>query len=247
VHLPRLRAVVVEGLFAAITLVAAVVASIVVFSMVSYGLGVPTSRDPLGVRTWSFSPAGWLGFIALVVAVAPVGEEVFFRGLFYNALRQRLHTIVAAPLQALVFGFLHPFDFANAAAVATMGLSLALIYEWRKTLLSPILLHAVANTVGFVFITWMFAPDPSAPRLGVRALAHQGGCVVTEVASGSAAEAAGILVGDVIIAVDGQPVADFPALADAVRKHRQGDTVSVEFNRGGEAHVVDAVLKRLQE
>ena len=88
------------------------------------------------------------------------------------------------------------------------------------------------NAVGMVLLAWSLAADAAAPRIGVLGEAHQGGCLVTEVVPGGAAETAGLQVGDVITAVDGESVADIPGVARVVRKHQVGDTVSIEFLRG---------------
>jgi membrane protease YdiL (CAAX protease family) len=245
---PRPRAILVEALFALLATPVVFMVGIAVFVIVAnLFVGMVSPTDPWGPRTRSFNQIEWLAFIALAVAVAPLAEEVFHRGMLYNALRQRIHPILAAPLQAIVFGFLHPFDLASRAFVVTGGLALALVYEWRKTLLAPILLHVAINAVGMTYITWAIAADAAAPRLGVRGEAHKGGCLVTEVAPGSTAATANLQVGDVITAVDGEPVADILRLSQVIRRKRVGDTVSVEFIRGGKAQRVDAVLKGLKQ
>jgi len=82
--------------------------------------------------------------------------------------------------------------------------------------------------VGMVLLSLNLAAEADAPRMGVLGEARRGGCQVTEVVPGGAAETAGIRVGDVITAVDGEPVADIPSIARLVRAHRLGDTISVE-------------------
>ena len=57
----------------------------------------------------------------------------------------------------------------------------------------------------------------------------------------------GLHVGDVITAVDGQHVADIPGIARVIRTLQVGDTVAVEFLRGGKAHRADVVLARLRK
>ncbi len=177
----------------------------------------------------------------LALLVAPVAEELFFRGMLYNALRRRLHLVVAALLQALVFGFLHPFAVVDSALVALVGLTCALLYEWRKTLLTPMLLHSMVNMVGIVVMQVAVAV---APRLGVISEAHEGGCQITLVEPASAADAAGLQAGDVITAVDREPAPDPPSLARIIRSKLVGDRVVVEFLRDGTAQQVDAVLKK---
>ena len=68
--------------------------------------------------------------------------------MLYNALRRRLPVIVAAPIQAVIFALVHPFGLAYRAGIAVIGLALAVFYEWRKTLVAPMLLHAMINADG---------------------------------------------------------------------------------------------------
>jgi Do/DeqQ family serine protease len=68
------------------------------------------------------------------------------------------------------------------------------------------------------------------------------GAFITNVGAGSAAEAAGLRVEDVIVAVDGQSVDSPDALRNLIGLHRPGETVSVAYIRDGERQRVDAVL-----
>src|SRR5205085_5209362 len=46
--------------------------------------------------------------VVLVIAViAPIAEEIFFRGMLFGGLRRRLSTIPSAAISAIVFGALH--------------------------------------------------------------------------------------------------------------------------------------------
>ena len=59
------------------------------------------------------------------------------------------------------------------------------------------------------------------------------GALVVNVKAGSPAAAAGLEKGDRIVAIDGQPIRDFPQLAQVIRKHVPGDTVTVRYVRDG--------------
>jgi membrane protease YdiL (CAAX protease family) len=242
-RLPRPRTVLVEALVALLVLPVVCVGMIAVSEIAAKLLGeLGTRTVPWGARAETFGRTDWLAFIALAVTLGPVAEETFYRGMLYNLLRQRLHPILAALIQAALFGYAHPFGLANSITIGGIALVLAFVYEWRKTLLTPILLHAAVNSVGMVFVAASVAAAAAAPRLGVWGEAHQGGCLVTDVMSASAADSAGLKAGDVITSVDGQPVADIPDIVRIVRTHRVGDTVSVEYVRGGEAHRADVAL-----
>jgi membrane protease YdiL (CAAX protease family) len=247
-RLPRPRTIFVEALFALLAVVAVQVVQATFFLSLSYLFGdqaVP--RYPFEPIVRSPNRIESLGFLILVVLVTPVAEEVFFRGMFYNALRQRLNPVVAAPLQAVVFALLHPYGLVGSAAVALYGLAFALIYEWRKTLLAPVLLHTLVNAVVMAVMVWGIAADAAAPRFGVYGETHQDGCLVTKVVPNTAADTAGLQIGDVVITLDGDPVADMRSLTQAVRTKQVGQKVVVEFIRRGKTHQVDAILKKLQE
>lgn len=68
------------------------------------------------------------------------------------------------------------------------------------------------------------------------------GALVQEVFPDSAADVAGIEAGDVIIAIDGKPVADASELRNTIGLKRTGDKVSVQLIRGGKKRAVQATL-----
>jgi Do/DeqQ family serine protease len=60
------------------------------------------------------------------------------------------------------------------------------------------------------------------------------GAYIHEVATGSAAEKAGIKPGDVIVGIDDTAINTPAALQEKVNSYRPGDTITVKVNRGGE-------------
>jgi S1-C subfamily serine protease len=76
-------------------------------------------------------------------------------------------------------------------------------------------------------------PDFSFEGEGVR---------VQQVMPGSGAEKAGIVAGDVIVALDGEAVADLRSFSTLLKSHAPGDKVEVTVSRGGEETTVSAVL-----
>jgi hypothetical protein len=72
---------------------------------------------------------------------------------------------------------------------------------------------------------------------------HSGpGVRVQQVIPGSAAEAAGILAGDVVVALDGEEVADLRSYSTLLKTFQPGDEVTVTLRRGDEEITVTAVL-----
>lgn len=59
------------------------------------------------------------------------------------------------------------------------------------------------------------------------------GVTLTEVTPGGAADEAGLRPQDIVTAIDGQPVSAAEDLIVAIRNHRPGDVVTLEYERGG--------------
>ena len=69
-------------------------------------------------------------------------------------------------------------------------------------------------------------------------LSHDGALVVVSLAEGEAADAAGILLGDLLIAVDGRPLARPSDLLDALSGVSEGGSLRATVLRGGVPHEV---------
>ncbi len=96
--------------------------------------------------------------VVLAVGVGPACEEVFFRGMLYNALRQRVRPAAAAVGQAAAFGLCHLSYGPGYAIVAGLfGLALAGVYEWRRTLAAPLAVHALQNAAVVAVGLWASA------------------------------------------------------------------------------------------
>jgi membrane protease YdiL (CAAX protease family) len=100
---------------------------------------------------------GTVGQIAagfMIICIAPIAEEFFFRGFFYRALRSRYSVLVAALIDGLLFGVIH-WDFSSASnllivpPLAALGFMFCLVYERTGTLYPVIALHALNNAIAF--------------------------------------------------------------------------------------------------
>ncbi len=88
----------------------------------------------------------------VVVVVAPIGEEFFFRGFFYRSLRSRLGILAAATVDGIVFGLIHYSGSETLELIpvlAFLGFVFCLVYERTKTLYTVIALHALNNSIAY--------------------------------------------------------------------------------------------------
>jgi membrane protease YdiL (CAAX protease family) len=244
--MPSLRRVWLELRWALALLPVVFAIKIVVFSVATFVLGsADTPNEGWVPVARSASRLELIVFALSALLVAPVAEELAFRGLLYNKLRRSLPAPLALILQAAAFGlFHHSLGVEFACAIAVGAVIIGLFYDWRKTIVAPMLLHALVNVVGVTIVLASAAADANSPRLGVGVVASDQGCVVTGVAEGSAADRAGIKVGDVITTVDGTPVRTFRELSATIHQYEIGDQVRVDMMREGKPKQVDALLSR---
>ncbi len=70
------------------------------------------------------------------------------------------------------------------------------------------------------------------------------GVMLSGVAPGSGAEAAGLQKHDAILSIAGKPLKDFNSFAEILAPYKGGDTVEIEFLRGGELHTAPMMLTK---
>ena len=96
-----------------------------------------------------------LGFAAVVLA--PVAEELLFRGVFYTFLKQRGFPGLALWGTSVLFGIIH-FNLGALIPLICLALIWTRLYERTSNLLAPITGHVMFNTVNFLLLT-MDLPD----------------------------------------------------------------------------------------
>lgn len=90
--------------------------------------------------------------ILLAVIMAPLFEEIVFRGIIQKGLINKgVKPINAILIASVVFGLVHgnPWQFVGAVLLGTV---LGLVYHKTKSLLLPILLHAFNNLCSAILI-----------------------------------------------------------------------------------------------
>ncbi len=126
------------------------VAFLVIAAAWTSALGIKDHENvPIDLGTRD-SAAAFAVAALLVCVVAPVCEELFFRGYLFGALRRR-GLLLATVVSAAAFGLAHaasaPLGFI--VPLAALGAILALLYERTGSLYPPIALHALNNSVAF--------------------------------------------------------------------------------------------------
>jgi membrane protease YdiL (CAAX protease family) len=89
------------------------------------------------------------GLAIFAVVVAPIVEELFFRGFVFNAMRSKLPVGWAAVVTGTMFGVVHAFGSPVGFLVplALLGTVLCLVYWKTGSLLPCIALHSLNNCI----------------------------------------------------------------------------------------------------
>lgn len=125
--------------------VAWLVASAVTLAMVALfeRLGLPAEPQPAEQAIATLEP--WLVILAIVV-LAPVAEEVFFRGVAFNAWLAERGRRFAYIGSALLFAAIHT-SLISLLPIFGLGLALAWVYRRTRSLVAPIAMHATVNGI----------------------------------------------------------------------------------------------------
>ncbi len=86
-----------------------------------------------------------------IIFIAPVAEEVFFRGFIFGGLRRYLNLPIAGLISGTLFAMAHG-DPGLVVPFAGVGLVLAFLYERTGSLYASIGVHFVFNSVSFMLL-----------------------------------------------------------------------------------------------
>lgn len=107
-----------------------------------------------------FSWFGAVGMFVMGGLLAPLAEEMFFRGVLYPWMRSRWGVWAGIVGSGLIFGAVHG-EISISAATAVMGMGLAWLYERSGSLWPSILVHIINNAVKILLLYLLLAIDPA--------------------------------------------------------------------------------------
>lgn len=113
---------------------------------------------------------------------------------------------------------------SNEASIE--GICFAIPIDDVKDMIQDIITHGYVTGKPYVGVTLQTVNAQAAARYG-----RAGGAYVQSVVPGAAADKAGLQAGDIITAVDGEPVDGSAAFIAIKDKHKAGDTVTLTIDR----------------
>lgn len=107
-----------------------------------------TEGNPLP-DTEAMTDTVWFVLGLSVVVAAPIGEELFFRGLIFRAIAARWGLIVGMLISGLLFSLVH-FEISVVLPFWGIGMLFAYSYYKSGSLWTPVIAHAIFNGVSFI-------------------------------------------------------------------------------------------------
>jgi uncharacterized protein len=100
----------------------------------------------------SFSWANFLLTLLGAGLLAPISEELYFRGLLHGWFRPRFRLWVRVLLSSALFGLAHFDSLAVVASSFVLGVANALLYERSKSIWIPIAMHVLTNSTAVILL-----------------------------------------------------------------------------------------------
>jgi membrane protease YdiL (CAAX protease family) len=105
-------------------------------------------------RDFASDPVAAPIFVVGAVLLAPLGEELLFRGMLFQSVRARLGTWPGVGISAIAFALVHVGPTASAAGnvltfttIFALGMFLAWMFHRTGSIVVPILAHCTFNAI----------------------------------------------------------------------------------------------------
>ncbi|MGQ3684159.1 MAG: lysostaphin resistance A-like protein [Candidatus Loosdrechtia sp.] len=100
------------------------------------------------------SPFILISLVFFGIVIAPVIEEVLFRGFLQPALRNTFGSRYAILTTAFLFATVH-MDLFAFLQIFILGILLGYVYEKTQTLIAPIVVHILHNSLTLIFLLYV--------------------------------------------------------------------------------------------
>ena len=109
------------------------------------------SQEIIQIFEGSSSAAQRIPIILLAVVIAPVAEELTFRGYIYPVIKRYFGAVPALLFSGILFALIH-LNLASFFPLLVLALVFSVAYELSGSLLVPMTMHATFNALS---LTWI--------------------------------------------------------------------------------------------
>ena len=108
------------------------------------------------------------------IVIAPISEELFFRGVLFNRLKIRKGFVFGLIVSSLIFGLCHinyPDHFSHVIYTCILGMCLCILYSRTDNLLLNMLVHSCYNILSYLVVytpfQYLLISDGFSPIIGI--------------------------------------------------------------------------------
>ena len=93
------------------------------------------------------------GILLHVLVIAPIVEEVIFRGYIYRILKSKIPIIFATIISSTLFALVH-YNVLSYILLFVLSIFLTYIYERNGSIICPIIIHSLFNLMMSILIVF---------------------------------------------------------------------------------------------
>jgi membrane protease YdiL (CAAX protease family) len=120
---------------------------IIIHNLILMALKIDTQGSEILELFASLESPVWFFFVGAVLA--PIVEEMFFRGFLFQGFRQKYGWITAALLSSAIFAAAH-LDLVALIPTFILGCLLAYVYHRSNSVWPGVILHFLVNAFGLL-------------------------------------------------------------------------------------------------
>ncbi|MTI81324.1 MAG: CPBP family intramembrane metalloprotease [Firmicutes bacterium] len=115
-------------------------------------LAADISTNPL-VKMANRAHSPWQLLIPVFIAgvMAPIAEELYYRGFAFSAFVKRWGLVIGLIISALFFAAVH-LSSIWFWEIALVGAGLAMLYYWTGSIIPGIIAHSIVNTTRLILV-----------------------------------------------------------------------------------------------
>ncbi len=121
--------------------------SMIIWGLILLPFGIQ-AQEPV-VPLFGRGVNGFISAFVVAAIIAPLVEEIVFRGFLFRGLASRYSLGIAVVVSGIIFGGIHLQLFAFPV-LFLLGVLLALLYKITGSLWAPILMHFCINAIAII-------------------------------------------------------------------------------------------------
>lgn len=129
------------------------------FVLLKLGL-VPKAQQAVQALQSAVSVSQQIYFAIVTIILAPIVEEIIFRGILYPSIKQSGYPTAAIWGTSLLFASTHS-NLMIFVPLTFLAVILTFLYETTDNLIAPITAHALFNATNFFFLVYNTAHPPA--------------------------------------------------------------------------------------